>query len=650
VDKSACSVFWLNGSLILLHQACGHITSYNLDSGMAAVHRLPGRQPVVWYGLKSAGKLLLFDRSDDGGVLAMSRAGGELRKANCPWPDRGPAGGREIGDGLVFIAGDHDHDCLIYDANQEKFVDGIPGPDEDVGLAGSILHDNILYLSDSSAGRLMPLDLGTREWLEPIAIPNHGEVHGFVGGAVQIGSRGYFSISTYRFRSTLDPATGKLIVPEDSHLGTDGRPHHFLDRFLVFDAASKRFDYLQVPEQPDGIPLICYAAAKDDALYATGHIIPTLADGTLAGNVGDWLVWQSREVPARGFNGACVTARDPVEHLYISRRHSPRSRGLYIPEEPSTPPIDNPDGPAFLYPPGHEDMLARRLQRTDHDRYWRRLADLVCARAETDEDRVSAIGGFIKSKMYYNPVSTVSVDALAALEAGDGRCGAAAEIVASLFAQLGYQVRRTPLSHHVVTEVYYDDTWHIVDALMFGAGQPRDADGRTLSVAELKADPYRADALPLDCFAYRPDDLRSSDGFYVLGYCFGEWGSLPYYSGYLGADWEYPPTLPLVLPAQRLSEDAVRLRWAPSICRGGGDLQYRLRICEDRDLKEALIEETLADSGYDFTPPAPMHMYYFSVTAVDGRHLARNPDTWYPRQVGNVVLAPADQYGWYGVI
>jgi hypothetical protein len=31
-------------------------------------------------------------------------------------------------------------------------------------------------------------------------------------------------------------------------------------------------------------------------------------------------------------------------------------------------------------------------------------------------------------------------------------------------------------------------------------------------------------------------------------------------------------------------------------------------------------------------------------------HRRKNRDTWYPAARGNFVLAPADAYGWYGVL
>ncbi len=78
---------------------------------------------------------------------------------------------------------------------------------------------------------------------------------------------------------------------------------------------------------------------------------------------------------------------------------------------------------------------------------------------------------------------------------------------------------------------------YLVDGLFFGAHTPN-RDGYFPSVEELKADPYFADGFAREFF-YDPELLQSVDGFQVLGFVFGVWGSEPYYSWYLYGEKEH---------------------------------------------------------------------------------------------------------------
>jgi hypothetical protein len=212
----------------------------------------------------------------------------------------------------------------------------------------------------------------------------------------------------------------------------------------------------------------------------------------------------------------------------------------------------------------------------------------------------------------------------------------------------GIEARRRNVFHHVTCEARYDRGWRLADALMFGAEQP-ERDGEVVNVALLRREPYYADQFPLHCFVYTPEELLARDGYRLLGYCFGEWGSLTYYSWYMGGEEDYPPTMPIVLPPVRRSHRRVILRWTPSAKRNGGRVRYRLRICRDRDRTDFIIERTLAETAFEWSVLEENRMYFVGVTATDD-HVRKNPKTWYPEAVGNFVLVPRGQYGWYGVL
>ncbi|MAE60263.1 MAG: hypothetical protein CMJ49_02785 [Planctomycetaceae bacterium] len=647
LDKPLLSVLHFHGEVITVHGAADHFTAFNPTTRAAAVHKVPGPNPIIWYGAKAADKLILFDRSDRGALLLYDAPDAKPRRIQNPWDHVGLASGHVIDDATIVMFKAEPAAVVLFDAASESFIDSIDCPIPDTSFTGMLHHDRRLYLADSTGGRLLVLDLNTKSWLDPIPTPDHKDVYGFIGASFQRGPTAYFCLSSYNHRSRIDHRTGKLIIPKDSGLGVDGRPHHFLDRFLVFDAPTRSFDYLTAPAQPDGYPLICYSLNTGDRIFIAGYVMPFDADGHPSGHPGDWLVWQNFSADAEPFDAARLTLPNMPDHIRAHSRSVPRSRGLYLAHDVHTPATTNAEQSAVDYPVADVNQLQRRLDRTDRTTYWRRLADLLAAGTDSDQHRARRVGRFIQQAVYYNPISEPKLDPLADLEAHDTRCGNSVQIALALFNAMSVKARESELQHHTVTEVFYDDAWHIQDSLIFGDTQPL-IDDRVPSVEQLRADLYFADAMPQTCFVYHPEALRSADGFAILGYQFGDWGWYPFYSTYLGAEWDCPPTLPLTLPAQRLDDRTLRLRWAPSIRRAGGEIEYQLTLYHDRDLADPIDQITTTTTHHDIKPP-PMTMIYYTVRAADD-HRQLNPDTWYPHTRANAVLAPKDQYGWFGAI
>ena len=253
---------------------------------------LPGREPNLWYGLHAAGKVLLFDRGKDGGILILDEPGAPVRKVTNPFGDFGIAAGTLLSNNRVAIGKPEYQGFVFFDPEREIFLDHLDIPIEDE-------HEQIWYLSDGLNARLLPYRVTDEQWLEPIPTPDHGKIYGFIGGNFRYGSRIYYCLSTYRFRSQLNRETGELILPEGWDIGVDGRrPIRFLDRFLVFDTVTREFDYLTAPAQADGIPLLCYSLVQDDQVYITGYVIPHGPDGGPSDQPGDWVVWQTTGMPA----------------------------------------------------------------------------------------------------------------------------------------------------------------------------------------------------------------------------------------------------------------------------------------------------------------------------------------------------------------
>ena len=347
---------------------------------------------------------------------------------------------------------------------------------------------------------------------------------------------------------------------------------------------------------------------------------------------------------------------DKHAHVRKSARSLGINRSLYFSQLPWTPPTGNMEGKVSYYDPARIAAVRERLKGVDKQRYLKDIVERVLKGAASDKGRVALICGFISDALYYNPIQQAQEDHTGAmltdpvelLELHDARCGQGVAVTLALLAAAGIECRPREVFHHVTCEARYVGKWHLADALMFGADQP-ERDGDVASVAELQGNPYFADAFPLRCFAYTPDELLSRDGYRLLGYCFGDWGSLAYYSWYMGGDEDYPPFMAVMLPVERVSSDTVRLRWAPSCKRHGGAIRYRVAVYEDRARTRPLIKRTLETTSLEWRVPEPNCMYFTGVAATDD-HVAKNPDTWYPEAVGNFVLVPPDQYGWYAVV
>jgi hypothetical protein len=649
------SAFAWQGKLVLVLGEAPFYLVYDVKTRTCLRRPVPATdRAIIWYGTKTPDdKLLLYERHTSNTLILDAP---EAEPRIVPFPYEGQLGaGRLLSDGLVYSTLNDPARVVRFDPVNERFVDEIPAPESDLYLVPVQLHEGMLYCANTSGGTIYPYHPASGRWLEPIPTPDYGTVYGFIGAPFNFQGKAFMTLSTYAHPSRIDAKTGKLIIPEGP-LTVDGRPPRFLDRFLVFDPAAQSFDYLVAPEQPDGIPLLCYSWADAERFAITGYVIPFAEPGEPGEQFGHWLVLQNRPADEEpGFRPYDLHF-DRAEHLARYRRRYREVRSLYLPEETWTPPIRNMHGPAMSYLPGKEAELIRRAARTDRKAYLTELAHLITdtpsattSEAADDAERVKRITGFIQHALYYNPIQeTKTADPVAILESHDARCGQGVIVTLALLEALGIPHREVPLNHHVVAEAHYDDGWHIADALFFGADGPQ-RDGRVLSVDELKADPYFADAWPQQCFAYNPELLQSEDGFWVEGYVFGVWGSEPYYSYYLYEPKEHPPTLPVALPAQRAGKDRVRLNWSKSIKLGGGPVEYDVRVFRDRACREQVFNKLTRATSFNFKVEEPNWMYFVEVRAVDD-HRSLNPDTWYPAARSNFVLAPEDQYGWYGVL
>lgn len=639
---------WHGKLVMVLGSNCQFYLVLDPATGDCVRRDIPAANAIVWYGVKTTNdKLLLFERSESK-VLILDAPDATPRAVDCPFPGQ-LAGGVQLENGLVYSSLREPARIVRFDPVAERFIDENLVPVPDANMSGKVELGGVLYCADSAGGRLLPLEVGTGKWLEPIAVEGHGRDFGFIGGAFGFGGKAFYCLSTYRFSSRLDPKTGRIITPEGADVGVDGFPPRFMERYLVFDPAERRCEYLEAPPQPDGIPLLCYAWTDGLRFAITGIVIPFAKPGEPGRQHGPWIVLQNEPAEDEPGFGPHQLDWDRQAHIGGYHRSYGYDRSLYLPEPRHSPATTNMSGPAVQYSPGKSAELERRAAKTDATEYWRDLADRLLAGVEGDAEKAKRLTAFVDRSLYYNPIQEpLRSNPIGILESHDARCGQGVSVTLALMAAAGIECRRVSLHHHVVAEARYDGQWHIADALFFGAEQPS-REGRVLSVAELQADPYFADAYPQHCFVYDPALLTSEDDFQVLGYVFGPWGSQTYYSYYLGAEIDYPPTLPTCLPAQRAGVGELRLRWTEAARIGGGPIEYELRVFADRACTEEVFRTVTPGCAALFAVPEANRMYFIEVRAIDA-HRSKNPATWYPAARWNLVFVPPDQYGWYGVV
>jgi hypothetical protein len=125
-----------------------------------------------------------------------------------------------------------------------------PGPKATPTPANSVFGET-LYISDHLNGRLLPFNIKTGEWGPAVPIPGYREWFGYVSGG-------------WVFRGLIYMCHSTWIGGNDS---IDGKPHHFLGSWTVFDPSTKKFSRLDIPTQEGESFMSDYALTMRDELF-----------------------------------------------------------------------------------------------------------------------------------------------------------------------------------------------------------------------------------------------------------------------------------------------------------------------------------------------------------------------------------------------
>jgi hypothetical protein len=124
------------------------------------------------------------------------------------------------------------NDLVRFDAATDEWTGHWKSPlDRATPTPANAVFGDTLYVSDHLNGRLVPFDASRGSWGKPVAIPGYREWFGYVGGGVV--HRGLI----YLCHSTWTGGTGSI----------DGKPHHFIGSWSVFDPKTSQFSRLDTP-------------------------------------------------------------------------------------------------------------------------------------------------------------------------------------------------------------------------------------------------------------------------------------------------------------------------------------------------------------------------------------------------------------------
>jgi len=285
VGQFIASVFAINRKVYLLLEKSPVLAVYDPVKGEFTTRKLPAAEANTWFGTPAGHTpfLYLFDR-DVSGLIKWDTRNDSATVISYPYQGPLPSAG-------VFVVEEDALYCPIWNGNKmvrlnlatSRFDGEYPTPWKDAEPTGVVPLGDKLYVSDRLNGRLLVFSLASHSWGQAVPIPEYGKVFGFVGGGLAYRDIAYFSLSTYK-----NPAGDSI----------DGKPYHFLDRFLAYDPRAGKFSYLQLPRQPNEYPQTAYLLAGSDGhLYFFGQDIYDPKTGVLEREYhGKAIAYQTRPI------------------------------------------------------------------------------------------------------------------------------------------------------------------------------------------------------------------------------------------------------------------------------------------------------------------------------------------------------------------
>ena len=246
-----------------LRQPTDFLPVYHPDSRRISFHTLPetkaGQRMYVYKGhLPKSGPYFYLFPQDPPGVIQWDTRSDSGTLFRFPYGARGPWSGYLADDEkTLWCPLWNDNGIARFDVEAGKWT-GKWTPRAAAQLSSAGMIGDVCYAPDLSSPRVLRFGTVNESWLEPIGAPGHGTYFGILGGGFSYEQRMFCAMSTY---------TG--YIPPGGPLGIDGKPHHFLDRWLCYDPSSHQFAHLVCRQAEGEYWITCYAAVLGRHLYIT---------------------------------------------------------------------------------------------------------------------------------------------------------------------------------------------------------------------------------------------------------------------------------------------------------------------------------------------------------------------------------------------
>lgn len=273
--KPCSTTICQNNKIYILAQKSPYIFVYDPAKKQFSKYQLPDPESNIWFGLRvpndprlylyvrNRSKLLIWDSETEKGL-------------EIPYPEKMDlwSGFYIAGDNAIYSFTLDAKPCRLirFDLRKQQFDIPIAAPEPDLEITGVNPVGDSVYCADRFTGRIFPFNFIKRQWGRPIQIPGLKKVFGFIGMGTTFNGLALYCISTYKGSMKYDFDTNKYLSKGDENIGIDGKPHHFLNKYLVFDPSTQESGFLEAPETPGKrYPLICYSKVHQNKLFISGY-------------------------------------------------------------------------------------------------------------------------------------------------------------------------------------------------------------------------------------------------------------------------------------------------------------------------------------------------------------------------------------------
>jgi hypothetical protein len=260
----------------ILAQKSPHLYMYHSVKKEFSKFNLPDPESNIWFGVRvpddprlymyvrNRGKLLVWDSELETGT-------------EITYPDQKMdlwSGFYIADDRAIYSFTSPERPCQLmrFDLQKQQFDAPISAPEPGLEITGVNPIGDTVYCADRFTGRIFPFNFKKREWGKPIHVPGFKKVFGFIGMGTTFNGMALYCLSSYYGSSKWDFNTNKYLSKGDENIGIDGKPHHFLNKYLVFDPRTQESSFLEAPETPGKrYPLICYSKVHQNKLFISGY-------------------------------------------------------------------------------------------------------------------------------------------------------------------------------------------------------------------------------------------------------------------------------------------------------------------------------------------------------------------------------------------